>query len=283
MPDVLVEREGPVMILRLNRPERRNALGGTMAGDLLRAFEEAKHDDSVHVVVTTGEGDTFCVGADRAELAELEDLDTQPAHDRLNDESIGGDRGHPVPSPEQRRIETMGIGRWFMRMWELEKPTIAALNGATAGGGLAIALMHDFRIGSVTAKYTTAFIHLGVTPEMGMSLLLTRAVGYQAAADLVLRGRTITGDEAASIGLIDRAVDADQVFDSAMELANELAQLPPLALQLTKRALRAAGNVSVEEQLRLEYQNQLFAFNSGEPQAAADRLRATSGQSTNGA
>lgn len=248
-----------------------------MAGDLLRAFDEAKNDDSVRVVVTTGEGDTYCVGADRAELAELQDLSEHAPHDRLNDETIGGDRGLPVPSPQQRRIETLGIGRWTQRLLELEKPTIAALNGATAGGGLAIALMHDFRIGSATAKYTTAFIHVGVTPEMGMSLLLTRLVGYRVATDLLLRGRTITGDEAAEIGLIDRAVDAPKVFDTAMELANELAELPPIAMQLTKRALRSAGLVSMEEQLRLEYQNQLIAFGSGEPHAVAQRLRADLG------
>jgi enoyl-CoA hydratase/carnithine racemase len=147
------------------------------------------------------------------------------------------------------------------------------MNGSAAGGGLAIALLHDFRIGSSAAKYTTAFMQVGVSPELGMSVLLTRLVGYRVATDLLLRGRVITGDEAAAIGLVDRVAESSQVLETAMELARELAELPPVAMQLTKRALRAAGYSSLEEQLRLEYQNQLVAFASGEPLAASEALR----------
>src|SRR5437763_17140470 len=103
-----------------------------------------------------------------------------------------------------------------------------------------------------------------------MSLLLTRLVGYRVATDLLLRGRVISGEEAAAVGLADRAVDASRVLETAMDLARELADLPPVAMQLTKRALRAASYSTLEEQLRLEYQNQLVAFGSGEPQTAAE-------------
>jgi enoyl-CoA hydratase/carnithine racemase len=222
VPDVRVERQGAVMIVHFARPERHNALGGTLTRDLLMAFDEANRDDSVRVVVTTGDGDAYCVGADRAELQALGGEPGAP-HDHLNDGVIGGERGLPVLSPEQRRLETLGIGRWILRMWELEKPTIAAMNGAAAGGGLAIALMHDFRIGAATAKYGAAYIHIGVSPELGMSLLLTRLVGYRVATDLLLRGRVITGEEAAAVGLVDRAVDSSQVLEAATELAYELA------------------------------------------------------------
>jgi enoyl-CoA hydratase/carnithine racemase len=277
MPDVVAEQHGAVLLLRLNRPEKGNAIGGTMFRDLLQGVQQARDNDDIHVVVTTGEGSTYCVGADLSHLEQARDYEPYQLLtgelEMADGTILGGATGLPPLSPGGRVTDWRGAGsRCTEEFWALEKPTIAALNGSAGGGGLAIALLHDFRVAAAGAKLATSFLQLGVGPELGMSYLLPRLVGWQVAAELLLRGRTLEAKEAAEIGLVNRVVPADRVLDEAMELAEELAALPSIAQQLTKRELRRSATSTFAEQLETEYRTQLSLFALQDHKAA---LRAT--------
>lgn len=183
--DVLVERRDTTMVARINRPEHGNSVHGTLLRDLLHAFETADGGDSIRTIVTIGEGSTFCVGADRDVLSEVDSESGINFHELGYQGTLGGDWGMPPLSAAQRRSDTLGFGRWVMRVLDVDTPTIAAINGGTAGGGLAVALLHDIRIASKTAKFAPTFIALGVSPEMGVSWLLPRIIGWPKAFDLL--------------------------------------------------------------------------------------------------
>src|SRR5207244_12980654 len=165
--------------------------GNGLTGPLLRAFvdalDEAAGDDRVRVLVTTGAGRQFCVGAD------LGDLDEPPEGTSLDDlyhQSFGSGPGERDPD------DHLGPGRPALAIRSFPKPAIAAVNGAAAGGGFALALLHDFRMASTRARFTTSFIHLGLVAEMGPSHTLVRTVGPEAATDISLTARIVESDEA---------------------------------------------------------------------------------------
>lgn len=269
-PDVVVERHGAVMLLRLNRPERHNAVGGTMFRDLAAAFEEAGADDDVRVVVTTGTDKVFCVGADVADFAAVAHL---PARELLVSELIGGDKGLPAVSAPRRTLDDIGnAGRWTLRMWSLEKPTIAAVNGAAVGGGLALALLHDIRLASRSAKFGTGFAPAGLAPELGLSYLLPRIVGSAAAAELLFSGRVLDAAAACALGLATEPVAPEELLAHAMDTAERVAAMPSQGLQWTKRLLRRSMDNTFAEQLRAEHAAQLSLFDDADTRAALDRL-----------
>ncbi|WP_067682931.1 enoyl-CoA hydratase/isomerase family protein [Nocardia miyunensis] len=268
--DVVAERHGPVLLLRLNRPHRHNAVGGTMFRDLAGAFDEAGRDDGIHVVVTTGTADAFCVGADVRDFDAVAHL---PARELLVSELIGGDKGLPSLSPGQRGLdETGNAGRWTERIWNLEKPTIAAVNGSAVGGGLAVALLHDIRFAARSARLGTGFAPAGLAPELGLSYLLPRTVGLSAAAELLFSARLLDAAQARELGLVSRILDDDQLLSGAMELAQQIAAMPSGGLQWNKRLLRRAMDNTMSEQLRAEYSAQLALFDDPDTRAALDRL-----------
>jgi enoyl-CoA hydratase/carnithine racemase len=270
--DVLAERHDDVLLLRLNRPHRHNAIGGTMLRDLAEAFDEAGADDSVHVVVTTGAGDAFCVGADGA------DLDASirpPARELLTGSAVGGEKGLPPLSPHGRSLDDLGnAGRWTLRMWQLEKPAIAAVNGAAVGGGFGIALLHDILIAGESARLGPGFAPIGLTAELGISYLLPRMVGAVAAADLLFTGRLAGAAEAKQLGLVTETVPDDRLLERTMEVAQRIASMPPLGVQSSKRLLRRSMHGDLPGQLRAEHAAQLMLFDHPETHAALDRLAA---------
>ena len=281
MTDLLVERYDGVLLLRLNRPERHNAIGGTLLRDLAEAFDEAGRDDGVRVVVTTGAGDSYSVGADAAVLGSG---DRPPARQFLASEEIGGEKGLPALSPGQVSLDDLGnAGRWTLRMWELEKPTIAAVNGVAVGGGFGIALLHDILLAGTSARLGPGFAPIGLAPEMGISLLLPHVVGAQRAAELLYTGRLVGATEARELGLVVEAVDDGELVDRALELAARIAAMPPLGARATKRLLRKATYGALAEQLRAEHAAQVVLFDHPDTHAAMDRLvqrlRAKSGGS----
>ena len=279
MPDVLTERHGAVLLLRLNRPEQRNAIGGTLFRELLEGMRVARDDDSVHVVVTTGEGPTYCVGADVSHLEQAREYapyELLTGDLRLPDGTVlGGETGLSPLTAGGRLTDWRGAGsRWTEEFWALEKPTIAAINGSAGGGGLAIALLHDFRVAAENAKLATGFLKIGVGPELAMSYLLPRMIGWSAATDLLLRAKTLTAQEAADLGLVNEVVPADRVLEEAMKLAAELAALPSIAQQLTKRELRRSMASTFSEQVEYEYRTQLSLFALQDHQKGLEALRA---------
>ena len=185
MSEVVVERHGAVQVCRLNRPQERNGLTGALLRQYLAALEEARTDDAVRVVVTTGEGDAFSAGAD------MSDLDGESARQGLNvlmHEKLGS---ADTLSTAERTFDRLGIGRETLAIKNFDKPLIAAVNGAAAGGGFALAMLHDIRLASERATFTSAFVRIGLVAEMGLSYTLPRAIGLEAAMDMMFTGRSV--------------------------------------------------------------------------------------------
>jgi 2-(1,2-epoxy-1,2-dihydrophenyl)acetyl-CoA isomerase len=139
----------------------------------------------------------------------------------------------------------------------LDKPTIAAVNGVSVGAGMSIALACDIRIGTANTRFKTVFIERSLSPDTGMSFFLPRIVGYSRACDLIFTSRFVEADEAYRIGLLDRVVPADRLLDEALELANQIAFWPPVAMQSARRVLQQSMESTLEEQLR----NESFGLN----------------------
>lgn len=268
--DVLVERHDAVMLIRLNRADRHNAIGGTLLRDLAEAFDEAGRDDDIRVVVTSGVGDSFSVGAD---AADLDGGPRVPARELLASEQIGGEKGLPPLSPGRISMDELGnAGRWTLRIWELEKPTIAAINGAAIGGGFGMALLHDILLAGSSARLGTGFAPIGIAPEMGISLLLPRLVGASRAAELLYTGRLLDAKEARELGLVTETVDDEHLVERAMALGSQIAAMPPLGVQSSKRLLRRSVHGGMAEQLRAEHAAQLMLFDHPDTHAAMERL-----------
>ena len=242
-----------VLVLHLNRPERLNAINEVMLDELTGTLTDVASDTSVNAVVVTGAGRGFCSGIDMRDFGAAAPEATAPAIDRL------------------RFQEAMAALPQAIR--DLPQPVIAAVNGPCVGAGLALCLAADIRICSTAATFGNAAILLGLSgAEMGMSYFLPRIVGASVAADWMLTGRTVSAAEADRRGLVSELVEPDRLTDRALELAWNIAELAPLGVQLTKRALQvntdAAGpGVAME----LENRNQVLTHATDE--AAARRKR----------
>jgi enoyl-CoA hydratase/carnithine racemase len=212
---VLAEPHGPVLLLTLNRPDRMNAWNNDLEDRYFELLDEAEDDPEVRAIVLTGAGRAFCAGADMTNLQRI-------------DQAAG--------RSERPRSRT------FPRT--LDKPLIAAINGAAAGLGLVEALCCDVRFCTPEAKLTTAFARRGLIAEYGLSWMLPRLVGQGNAFDLALSGRIVLGTEAHRLGLVDRIVVAEQLLEQAIAFATDLAEnCSPLSMAIIKRQLRAHTDV----------------------------------------
>jgi enoyl-CoA hydratase/carnithine racemase len=256
MSEVELERHGAVLVCRLNRPQQRNGLTGTLLAEYLAALEEARTDHTVRVVVTTGEGDAFSAGAD------MSDLDGESARQGLNvlmHEKLGLTDSL---STADRTFDRLGIGRETQAIKNFDKPLIAAVNGAAAGGGLALAMLHDIRLASERATFTSAFVRIGLVAEMGLSYTLPRAIGLEAAMDVMYTGRSVGADEALAMGMVRRVVSHERLTDEVMAYAERIAAQAPIAVQFAKRMLARSLDNSFVAQLELEWPYQVAAFDT---------------------
>jgi 2-(1,2-epoxy-1,2-dihydrophenyl)acetyl-CoA isomerase len=237
---LLVERRERVAILTLNRPDRLNALNRELQDAIVQTCQELRNDDDVWAVVLTGAGRGFCSGAD------------------LLGGGSGAGGGDRQPS-RQERLDVYGwMGRLAMAIYRtLDKPAIAAVNGVAAGAGMSVTLACDMRIGTENTRFKTVFIERSLSPDSGMSFFLPRIVGYSRACDLLFTSRFVEADEAYHIGLLDRLVSADRLLEEALELANQIASWPPVAMQAARRVLQQSMESTLEEQLR----NESFGLN----------------------
>ncbi|SPM28182.1 Enoyl-CoA hydratase/carnithine racemase, partial [Mycobacterium terramassiliense] len=242
-------RDG-VVVVRLSRPERLNAINEAMQTELGRALGDLADDSSVRAVVLTGAGRGFCAGIDVRDFGPGVPEATAPALDRM------------------RFQESMAA--LAERIRELPQPVIAAVNGPCVGAGFALCLAADIRICSAAASFGNGAILLGLSgAEMGMSYHLPRIVGTSVAADWMLTGRTVPAGEAERRGLVSEVVEPDRLIDRAVELASLIAGLAPLGAQLTKRALQVNTDAaSLSAALELENRNQVIAHATEE---AAER------------
>jgi len=223
-PDVLYGVESGVATVVLNRPDRLNAWTPALEEAYFDALQRATDDQDVRAIVVTGAGRGFCAGAD---LALLEDLDPR---------ALAGD-------PRTDLFPTA-----------VPKPVIAAVNGACAGLGLAMALMCDVRIVGRTAKLTTAFSRIGLVAEHGTSWLLPRLVGHAVALDLLLSSRVVDGEEAVRIGLANEMVEDHDVLEAAQRYARSLAATAsPQAMAVIKQQVYGDMTTDLRTALKQAY------------------------------
>jgi enoyl-CoA hydratase/carnithine racemase len=242
-----------VVVVRLNRPELLNAINATMQTELTDALADFTTDRSVRAVVLTGAGRGFCAGIDMRDFgADVPDA-SAPALDRM------------------RFQERMAALAQAVRA--LPQPVIAAVNGPCVGAGFALCLAADIRICSAAASFGNAAILLGLSgAEMGMSYHLPRIVGTSVAADWMLTGRTVSATEADRRGLVSELVEPDRLSERATELAALIANLAPLGVELTKRALQVNTDAAnLPAALELENRNQVITHATDE--AAARRKK----------
>ena len=229
---LLYDVEDHVSTITLNRPEKLNALSKELQEELRAALSEASDDDDVRVVLLTGAGRGFCSGAD------------------LTGSAKGSDRPEPT---QNDHMDNLGwVGKQAMSIYGIEKPTIAVMNGVAAGAGMSLSLGCDMRIGSDRTRFKTVFIERNLSPDSGMSFFLPRIVGYSRAADLIYSSRMVDAEEAYRIGLLDRLVSHEELMTTAMDIAQQMTQWPPLALRTSKRVLQHNMEVGLPDALRFE-------------------------------
>ena len=255
MPSTLeVERpRDGVVVVRLNRPKQLNAINEAMQIELRQTLTDLGADRTAHAVVLTGAGRGFCAGIDMRDFGPNVPEASAPAIDRLNFQE-----------------KMAGLAE---AVRQLPQPVIAAVNGPCVGAGFALALACDIRICSTAASFGNAAILLGLSgAEMGMSYHLPRIVGTSVAADWMLSGRTVSAAEADRRGLVSELVEPDTLAERAVELASLIADLSPLGVQLTKRALQVNTDAaSLSAALELENRNQVISHATDE--AAARRAK----------
>jgi enoyl-CoA hydratase/carnithine racemase len=267
MSDVAAERHGAVLVCRLNRPTARNGLTGALLGEYLGLLADARADDAVRVVVTTGEGEAFSAGAD------VGDLGSETARQGLNallHERLGLTG---TLSAADQALDRLGIGRETLAIKNYDKPLIAAVNGAAAGGGFALAMLHDIRLASERATFTSAFVRIGLVAEMGLSYTLPRAIGLEAAMDMMYTGRLVRADEAREMGLVRRMVPHERLMDEVMSYAEQIAAQPAIAVQFAKRALVRSLDSALLAQLELEWSYQVAAFDTDDAREGITAFR----------
>jgi enoyl-CoA hydratase/carnithine racemase len=220
MSHLLVDRDGAVATLTLNRPERLNAISGPMLTELSERLLEADRDPAVRVIVLTGAGRGFCSGLDLV--------------DANAGTGIGGGAGGGVPLPVNLDLRDAPP----CVLHALDTPTICALNGGAAGYGMDLALGCDIRVAARSAKLAAAFTRRGVLPESGGTWLLPRLVGWSKAAEIIFTGRTLDADQCLELGLVSRVVPDELLAKEVQALAEEIASNAPLAVQASKRMMR---------------------------------------------
>jgi 2-(1,2-epoxy-1,2-dihydrophenyl)acetyl-CoA isomerase len=243
MAEVETAREGAVLTITLNRPEVLNAFNTAMHKALGDALKEAE-DPEVRAAVLTGAGRGFCVGQDLSEFRE------EP-----------GDIGSRLR--ENYHPNVLAIRR-------LEKPVIAAVNGAAAGAGLSIACACDLRLAADSASFVPAFINIGLIPDSGGSYFVARLLGYARAFEWMTSGRKLSAVEAHSWGLVSEVVEGDGLAARAAALATQFAAMPTRGIGMTKRLFDQADQNALEDQLELEAQLQTEATKTNDFREGVD-------------
>jgi enoyl-CoA hydratase len=249
-PTVLVDRRGPVTVVTIDRPERRNAVDPVTATALLDAFVAFDRDDSAAVAVLTGAAGTFCAGADLRSLAE-------------------GDR---------HRVAEDGPGPMGPTRLALGKPVVAAVEGYAVAGGLELAVWCDLRVAAEDAAFGVFCRRFGVPLIDGGTVRLPRLIGQGRALDLILTGREVGAAEALAMGLVNRVVPTGTTLDRAVDWAQELAALPQACLRNDRRSTLAQWDLPVEEAMRTELRLGLDSLASPDARSGPARFASGAGR-----
>jgi enoyl-CoA hydratase/carnithine racemase len=226
---VLIQRDGAVTTVVLNRPDVRNAMGEEMTQAFTAAVDSVREDASVRAVVVTGAGTAFCSGGDLSWI--------KPGPD--------------ASVPEMRRKMRSFYPR-FLAVRSLDVPVIAAINGPAVGAGLCLAMACDIRIAAEGATLSAPFTKLGMHPGMAATYLLTRLVGTARASELLFTSRVIDASEAERMGLVNRVVAPDALEKEAMTTARAIASNAPIPMGMVKRAIYIAERADMETMLEYE-------------------------------
>ncbi len=211
---LLLQKSEGVATITLNRPDRSNAFDDELSAQLLDALKQVERDSEVRCVVLTGAGKNFSAGQDLVAFME----------------------GHARPEGIDFRAHLQkGYHAMVLRIRAMDKPVIAAVNGAAAGAGLGIACACDLRHASENAKFRSAFIGIGLAPDSALSYMLPRLIGFGRALEMALTNEMIDAKQARAYGLVNRVMPADELMPQTMEFAKKLAQAPTRGIGLTKR------------------------------------------------
>jgi enoyl-CoA hydratase/carnithine racemase len=229
--ELILEKEGHIAVLTLNRPDKLNAVGLNMREELPLALQEVQEDEEVRVLIITGAGRGFCSGADVA-------VQAARAAGQLT---------------ETRRNSILQLVGGFMLGFEkINKPVIAAVNGIAAGVGLTLALACDIRIASAQARFAAIWVKRGLIADGGATLLLPMIVGMEKALELSFTGEVIDAQEAQRIRMVGKVVPPEKLMDSAKELARKIAAGPPISVELVKRVMLEKMRNQLREALFFE-------------------------------
>jgi enoyl-CoA hydratase/carnithine racemase len=248
---VLFEQEGGVVTLILNEPETRNAISPAITEALIQYCDRINRDMSIGCVIVTGAGKSFSSGGNVKEMRERTGLFA----------------GTPA---EIRRGYQHGIQRIPMAMYNLEVPTIAAVNGHAVGAGCDLSLMCDIRIAADDAEFAESFLRMGLVSGDGGAWFLSRLVGPSRAAEMTFTGEFIKADEAVRLGIASRAVPQAELMDSARALARRIAAQPPHSLRLCKKLLREAPQLGLAAHLEMAAGMQALVQHTADQREAVD-------------
>src|SRR6059036_3686950 len=228
---LLYETKDRVATLTLNRPDRLNALGGSLREDLTDDLTRAIDDPDVRVIVITGAGKGFCAGGDVKAMQDANAAGrTRPLDERV------------APSRD----------RTVLLMRDSPKPLIAAVNGAAAGAGMNLAPACDIRLASSAARFSQAFVRRGLHPDWGGTYFLPRVVGTAKAAELIFTGEIIDAQEALRLGIVSAVHPPEELMPAALALARKIADGPPIAIRLAKRSIYHNLDCDLRQALEFE-------------------------------
>lgn len=233
---LLIQPEPPIALVTLNDPARLNALSPQMLAELCDALESLAADPQIRTLILTGSGRAFAAGADIAAMRAASPTD-------------------------MLRRNTL---QYWQRLWTLEKPLIAAVNGMAFGGGCELALACDIILAAERAQFGQPEIKLGIMPGAGGTQKLARALGPYRAMELILTGEPLTAEEAYRTGLINRLLPAERLLDEARALAHSIANRPQTAVKLAREALKLGYQTNLRDGLEIERRNFLLLFDTAD-------------------
>jgi enoyl-CoA hydratase len=232
--NVIVEKDGAVGVVTLNRPQALNALSYGLVKDLSLAMQELDQDTEVRVIIVTGGEKVFAAGADIKEMAERGPFDER-IHERL---------------------------AYRDQINKISKPVIAAVNGFALGGGCELAMSCDIIVAAESARFGQPEVNLGIIPGSGGTQRLTRVLGKHRAMELILTGDMLNADDAERLGLVNRVVPGELCLEEAKNIARKIATKPPLAIKAAKEAVLKSANSALDEGLEFERKSFYLLFAS---------------------
>jgi 2-(1,2-epoxy-1,2-dihydrophenyl)acetyl-CoA isomerase len=246
----LIKDEG-IAFIYLNRPKVLNALSETMMLELVRALKEAEEDPDIRVLILTGRGSGFCAGADLNRFLRAQGKSDNPG--------------------KKAGFGLLDLPRAFV---QYPKPIIAAINGPSYGFGFTVTLTCDIRLASERATFSAAFVRIGLTPEFCSTYFLPRLIGYGNAAELIFTARPFDAREALEMGAVNRVFPHNRLMPETKKMAQQIASMPPTAVQRSKEILRHGMQSTLDQVIRYEATTFLDSMKTEEHRSALNKLLA---------